>query len=1647
MTLPSRYAYTGENREQSWTVSSWVNSGSSNDGERILFQLGWDNKSHYLNITENACMFYNFDGHYVDIRNFYSGGFVANTWYFVQINIIPRGKSTEFNIYVDGALVKTAYDSSTSNNWVNMDTRNKLPDYFFNNNDDFPVNAGKGGSDWGESWWPDAGQNYIDDFRVYNRALDPSMLYNKMKQEYRAEQAGEGGAAQGADIDEAMAIFESRVAEMAANGYGTTGNTLYTNVAPAYEAYKVAVRDKGGIGETDAFNALNEALADMTRFVPATATTNPGGANFNVANTSTETYYRNVIYSEGANSGKTHGFNDAASCNVDEAMGSFWKYGSYVYVYLPQTVILYDGINTPVVPVVLGFKNINNRWNINMLYTNEEMDDFDLAQSWWHGYNDSSSFAWPTNNAETITTDTSNTEEYSNAWTVPDGNTTDYRLHKNGLEFTATPTAAYSCYSSTNWVMQGEYDYAGTKHQINGSISNGIPDIDVINYKKLTDALKAAANNATNKGYLADLTEKYQAGGLENLFAAYDSATTLDPNTGCTYFNHTYNYSAAGVTEAMDKAALLCGNDIDASVALLSKIRINTEDANYERLCEAIEAYETEMAGMTIIHTNLEAAYKKYLLACEYADAYKYGAREHFENPSLADAAQALEEATERMESVADIKWDGTAYYAGNKADNGYSNVVYDDATCGVESPSTWGAQTTKNYIDADYTVSKNIVMVYDGAAQNNVYYPIVFRFKRNGSHVNRICSITAAGSKFALREVWRGYKDTETSGNSKYFFLEPSDDNYRGESNGNSKHTVNYVANDYSTIINGNHSNTSFRYFYNRLYYTGSGDTTNYYEKQTSVTIHWYGIHEMVWDNNQDQENTLSNYNAYVINYKPLRDKLMAIPFDGINVKNYQEGGLVELLQAYDELTRVDPNLYNAIEHPNGYNYSTSLESEVIRCANDIKDALADTEELPDIEDCTVDSKTSGDIYVDGELQPISGSNGAYTNIKIALEEAKNAPDEQGCITDGYWDDYNDALAAAQEAMYVIANNTGTGGQYSEAQINALATALHNAIEDLYDLDHSAHPLKYSYQDSGTREMFFQCFRSNLHILDKTTHDTVAGADGSVYDALNIVYKTLDKTKYKNFSVIRAGKETFDAVKTATHMAGKKPQQIVDDGIAQLISSINTSNSAEGIADNPYVNSYTITFEVYTISADGTTASSPAYTTGAVAMKYGDTPVYDVTDNTVLTAIQAVSGFDSVTAETLDVDHWALDNRRVNITDKSLKVNHQESGTNLTVKAYVRAPSSEESIKLVIKDFFGNNFYTLDVNANTTLVVDSNDLNTVVVGGVNRRVPNSLTYSIAGWGVNYQGNNTSFDTTVGALAGNSDKLTLNPVKSSSRPQTESGATLYHFTMDGVAVADGDVEYDYHMRVNANESECTPYNGSVYGIAFYNSDHGIFVPVTYGTTYRFYVNRGMDFYTLMYISSENATDDMPEGYYLPAILDETTNLPRRITGDETKLYLDNKLPMVYSYSEPTGDNFGDVIEGTGNDAVNITQQPGNDYLFRSNRWTTRSAFTAATPEGVRITGCGTIRTDEPSYATADNLVVENVDGVNVFDKENQQRDPDSNQYSYSRKKTFSVNTTTYTRAYVKYTYTFRGAEISAVAYGPVCASYYGPGNS
>lgn len=388
------------------------------------------------------------------------------------------------------------------------------------------------------------------------------------------------------EVTDAMTAYEKKM-----------DGKVYTNMSAAYTAYVDAQKaiDQyiyGGVtnaleGKAD---AITKAIANMSEF---TAYKGNGVAKIGSSTVPSDAY-TNLLYADGS---------AATDYSVGVEAGKLsgaLKYGCFGYIYYPETVLLYDG-STSSMPVISGYANTNKRYKTQprVMYTTTGNLAF---KDYWKGYSDG--FVWSTATNYQI--------GYSdNTWTgsmTCDNNSTK-RSYSNTMYYTGTPTTALTTIDSTDWLF-------GQDHNSATATMNLGTKIQIVNYKILVDAI---ANNTDRLNlHVSDYTQ----GGMAALCAAFDRATSLDPNS---YFT-----SGNRATE--------CANEIQAAANGLA-VTPTKDSQNYQNLRRAMDA---KMAAYNNGVNNglTDASYAELKTAYENAMAIM---RNGYGNPTGAqDAADIL---------------------------------------------------------------------------------------------------------------------------------------------------------------------------------------------------------------------------------------------------------------------------------------------------------------------------------------------------------------------------------------------------------------------------------------------------------------------------------------------------------------------------------------------------------------------------------------------------------------------------------------------------------------------------------------------------------------------------------------------------------------------------------------------------------------------------------------------------------------------------------------------------------------------------------------------------------------------------------------------------------------------------------------------
>ena len=443
-------------------------------------------------------------------------------------------------------------------------------------------------------------------------------------------------------VETAMKNFQSVLAE----------DKSYSNVGPAYAAYVACQQGLDAYiygGESNALDGLadklNTAVSAMAEFTGIKANTGKYRQVKVYANDDTgfdeATYlkdgYQNVLWLE---TGINTDNNDGKQSKED--------YSSLTLFY-PSATLLYDGETTPATSV-MAVASGEGSWTwgssdryISAITLENAKDGINISRN-WRGGSSNLDFNWSwywNGNKYNLS---NNTTTAGNVYQIRKGGTVavykNYQQYfSNFMEYTGDPGNKYI--ASFVPTFKG---HIGSKNEfatnINDPASPTVPGsttINVVNYKIVKDAIKAAGDKMKSK----DLST-YSMGGLYTYFAAMDDATSFDPNTYFTSDDNSKNDTSGYVKAASGKVAAINAASIDVT---------NNAKANYQALRDAMgtlarstyaegnanerytadswktfeEAYKASQAFMAKVNddtfTNADSVYKSNDEAKVYADA------------------------------------------------------------------------------------------------------------------------------------------------------------------------------------------------------------------------------------------------------------------------------------------------------------------------------------------------------------------------------------------------------------------------------------------------------------------------------------------------------------------------------------------------------------------------------------------------------------------------------------------------------------------------------------------------------------------------------------------------------------------------------------------------------------------------------------------------------------------------------------------------------------------------------------------------------------------------------------------------------------------------------------------------------------------
>ncbi len=790
------------------------------------------------------------------------------------------------------------------------------------------------------------------------------------------------------------------------------------------------------------------------------------------------------------------------------------------------------------------------------------------------------------------------------------------------------------------------------------------------------------------------------------------------------------------------------------------------------------------------------------------------------------------------------------------------------------------------------------------------------------------------------------------------------------------------------------------------------------------------------------DRVTSIIRPSLVVINYKPVHERIekgkSVLTDSSFDISDYSEGGLDTYLYNMTQLTDVDPANTEKYSYNNGlvatYNSDGTLKSftsfnsqtEAYECAEDIYNLLdkEDTKvSIPDSTDAATILSATGakeDILtITNDDLPAGAEEDSNYYYELmdelgSIEEIR-AQYDLTCLddTEGIYDEYDAAVSAAQTAMAQVAVN---GYNKTQAEITALIEAIESAASDLQSETTTAprnqHAARYKERVAGNSDMaIFECARNTAHTnLDHESGDGEHNlADMSVYDPLQIAVDTVDYERYNNDNIIKNAEADYDRMTDDTVARrtvgtdGEKPQDMVDDAIASMLTAINVANTAED--DYKYTTKYDVTFKRQV--GDNGTATTVSENTD---VKYGTTQNFTATGGTVYKWV----------IQTLD-----------------------DSGNVLTTSTRLMDPDVEYTSETVVDEVTGEetvintpltNSFSLQVQAKT--MVTAYILPTVTNGKTLVKVNNP--YNKIGYAYLLDSNTAitateSSQTTDGKTTYTASQIVLGDV--TIKP-TDAAITLSTYTNNAFSLNESVNEKQLNevatqglwtLRLNATKIGATTcnvtYNGittshqtetelveltstadNFVAIAVKSGDR--YTPVSYNQTLKFYSNTDIE---LVDITLEN-------GMYYAGTGENKVN----ISGDEYFYYAlrdaSKYLPFVYSTISKLSSN-GDK----GNYIV---------YSLYANTDTINNGVVKIVEKGAVLT------------RTAGDFGIGDTGAVKLLA-------PKSVNDQFSNSFTTKDDTPFYARGYVKYQYTFNNGktgedyeegQIEAVVYSDIVSS-------
>ncbi len=491
----------------------------------------------------------------------------------------------------------------------------------------------------------------------------------------------------------------------------------------------------------------------------------------------------------------------------------------------------------------------------------------------------------------------------------------------------------------------------------------------------------------------------------------------------------------------------------DAYTGYMKDVRIYNhsiteyEERNQDAIINSVSIYDLKNAvvdfenkmKLNYWYTNTKKAYDSYVLANRYLDAVNYGGATVDKIKLYSATSQLVNNMklmkkwekvsyTPALSSFKDDSDNGMGYSYANACTNllRVSSVDYDSYTLWGEEQGVYVGSNKNTVQPAIFRPSA--VMVYDGTDPS---IPVMFleRLWKGGAFGGQLnmwtfyACVTGKSQGMYLNENWRG-----TEGNLNYLKC------YFGKTASDLNYQYNDVDSFYK-ISRGSSKGEYKYYFANRLFFDGdsfeSGEyvrtvkgltwgflfTNNddpYYDEGDSHSKNFVGSEG---DKNGINKNEVENP-LYVINYKAVLDTMANFKAPLLNVENYKEGGLSNVLEKYDALAD-----FNFVTE---YDWDNNVDQTATACNDKMRSLISDLR----------------------SAQPQRST--AYSNLRSKLSAYSTTFNDYDLKNKYSESSANAFITAYQNGQLKMADLVNNSYSTNDDEINALVTNIENAYKGL---------------------------------------------------------------------------------------------------------------------------------------------------------------------------------------------------------------------------------------------------------------------------------------------------------------------------------------------------------------------------------------------------------------------------------------------------------------------------------------------------------------------------------------------------------------------------------------------------------------------